>query len=282
MRISGFGCGYLGSVHAACLTRLGHDVVGVDVLETQESNSPGANAVLRAGLPELLQQGLTTVVVQGSPSGWSTSRRTPRSLPVTARRPASSTAATAWTQPTGAARAGPTGRSGALSTGPSSCGTRAADRRQPPGNRGGRSSSATVGAPELGSPCSLRSTPQISGTHDDHRQADDGDQHRVGVVLAGAERRPAGLVEQRDAGHRQHHDDAAADERLRHPRRDLAAEDRARDGAEHQRDQDLPVEAVERRCWRSRRPAPAAPPARGRCRPASPRTARGRASAARS
>ena len=32
MRISVFGCGYLGAVHAACMTRLGHDVVGVDVV----------------------------------------------------------------------------------------------------------------------------------------------------------------------------------------------------------------------------------------------------------
>ncbi|MEV8027230.1 UDP-glucose dehydrogenase family protein [Cellulosimicrobium funkei] len=31
MRISVIGCGYLGAVHAACMARLGHDVVGVDV-----------------------------------------------------------------------------------------------------------------------------------------------------------------------------------------------------------------------------------------------------------
>ncbi|MEO5779313.1 UDP-glucose/GDP-mannose dehydrogenase family protein [Arthrobacter sp. PAMC25284] len=31
MRISVIGCGYLGAVHAACMARLGHDVVGIDV-----------------------------------------------------------------------------------------------------------------------------------------------------------------------------------------------------------------------------------------------------------
>ncbi len=70
---------------------------------------------------------------------------------------------------------------------------------------------------------------------------------RIGwVVLAGAERRPAGLVEQRDAAHGEHHDDAATDEGLRHARGDGGADQRAGDGAEHERDEDAPVEAVER------------------------------------
>ena len=33
VRISVIGCGYLGAVHAASLTELGHDVVGIDVDE---------------------------------------------------------------------------------------------------------------------------------------------------------------------------------------------------------------------------------------------------------
>ncbi|MDO5067257.1 MAG: UDP-glucose/GDP-mannose dehydrogenase family protein [Propionibacteriaceae bacterium] len=35
MRISVIGCGYLGAVHAACMARLGHDVLGVDVDENR-------------------------------------------------------------------------------------------------------------------------------------------------------------------------------------------------------------------------------------------------------
>ena len=31
LRVSVIGCGYLGAVHAACMTELGHDVIGVDV-----------------------------------------------------------------------------------------------------------------------------------------------------------------------------------------------------------------------------------------------------------
>ena len=40
MRISVFGCGYLGAVHAACMASLGHEVVGVDVLDARSRPCP--------------------------------------------------------------------------------------------------------------------------------------------------------------------------------------------------------------------------------------------------
>lgn len=61
MRISVIGCGYLGSVHAACMAKLGHDVVGIDVDprkigELQAGRAP----FFEPGLPELLNEVLAT------------------------------------------------------------------------------------------------------------------------------------------------------------------------------------------------------------------------------
>ena len=55
MRLSVIGCGYLGAVHAACMTELGHDVVGMDVspqqvLALQQGQAP----FFEPGLPEFL------------------------------------------------------------------------------------------------------------------------------------------------------------------------------------------------------------------------------------
>src|SRR5512145_847509 len=59
MRISVIGCGYLGAVHAACMAKLGHDVVGIDVLESQVAAlSKGEAPFYEPGLPELLQEGV--------------------------------------------------------------------------------------------------------------------------------------------------------------------------------------------------------------------------------
>jgi UDPglucose 6-dehydrogenase len=61
MRISVFGCGYLGAVHAACMTRLGHDVTGVDVVADQVAVlAQGEAPFFEPGLPELLQEGLAS------------------------------------------------------------------------------------------------------------------------------------------------------------------------------------------------------------------------------
>jgi UDPglucose 6-dehydrogenase len=59
MRISVFGCGYLGAVHAACMARLGHDVVGVDIVADQVAClSRGEAPFFEPGLPALLREGL--------------------------------------------------------------------------------------------------------------------------------------------------------------------------------------------------------------------------------
>jgi UDPglucose 6-dehydrogenase len=61
MRISVFGCGYLGAVHAACMASLGHDVVGIDVIEEQVASlAAGRPPFHEPGLQELLGRALAT------------------------------------------------------------------------------------------------------------------------------------------------------------------------------------------------------------------------------
>ncbi|GAA5193183.1 UDP-glucose/GDP-mannose dehydrogenase family protein [Arthrobacter gyeryongensis] len=56
MRISVIGCGYLGAVHAACMAKLGHEVVGIDVDEQKISSLSAARApFFEPGLDELLR-----------------------------------------------------------------------------------------------------------------------------------------------------------------------------------------------------------------------------------
>ncbi|EFQ83693.1 nucleotide sugar dehydrogenase [Aeromicrobium marinum DSM 15272] len=55
MKMSVIGCGYLGAVHAAAMTSLGHDVVGIDVdPEKIASLTRGEAPFFEPGLPELL------------------------------------------------------------------------------------------------------------------------------------------------------------------------------------------------------------------------------------
>lgn len=57
MKISVIGCGYLGAVHAACMARLGHDVVGIDVDERKVAAlRAGTAPFYEPGLPELLDE----------------------------------------------------------------------------------------------------------------------------------------------------------------------------------------------------------------------------------
>src|SRR3954453_13928370 len=59
MRISVFGCGYLGAVHAACMARLGHEVVGIDVLASHvDALGRGEPPFYEPRLPELLREGV--------------------------------------------------------------------------------------------------------------------------------------------------------------------------------------------------------------------------------
>ena len=57
MRISVIGCGYLGAVHAACMARLGHEVVGIDVDANKvEQLSQGQAPFYEPVLDELLSE----------------------------------------------------------------------------------------------------------------------------------------------------------------------------------------------------------------------------------
>lgn len=56
MRISVIGCGYLGAVHAACMAKLGHEVVGIDVDEGKVAELASARAPFyEPGLEALLR-----------------------------------------------------------------------------------------------------------------------------------------------------------------------------------------------------------------------------------
>ncbi|MBD1593417.1 UDP-glucose/GDP-mannose dehydrogenase family protein [Arthrobacter sp. S1_S22] len=56
MRISVIGCGYLGAVHAACMAKLGHEVIGIDVDNQKiDALSAGSAPFYEPGLEELLK-----------------------------------------------------------------------------------------------------------------------------------------------------------------------------------------------------------------------------------
>jgi UDPglucose 6-dehydrogenase len=59
MKISVIGCGYLGAVHAACMAKLGHDVVGFDVDSAKVAAlQQGSPPFFEPGLPGLLSDAL--------------------------------------------------------------------------------------------------------------------------------------------------------------------------------------------------------------------------------
>ncbi len=61
MRLSIFGLGYVGSVTAACLSSVGHEVIGVDVNASKaEVLNSGRSPVVEAGVDELVAEGRRT------------------------------------------------------------------------------------------------------------------------------------------------------------------------------------------------------------------------------
>jgi GDP-mannose 6-dehydrogenase len=62
MHISVFGLGYVGAVSAACLTHMGHHVLGVDV-------DPVKLAMMQSGQSPIVEEGLSALIAQGMQSG---------------------------------------------------------------------------------------------------------------------------------------------------------------------------------------------------------------------
>lgn len=61
MRVAVFGLGYVGSVTAACLAKLGHRVTGVDVQPFKvERLAAGRSAIIERGLDELIAEGVAS------------------------------------------------------------------------------------------------------------------------------------------------------------------------------------------------------------------------------
>jgi UDPglucose 6-dehydrogenase len=61
MRISVIGCGYLGAVHAAAMTELGHEVVGIDLDAAKVATlARGEAPFFEPGLGDLLTRGIAT------------------------------------------------------------------------------------------------------------------------------------------------------------------------------------------------------------------------------
>lgn len=57
MRISVIGCGYLGAVHAACMAKLGHDVIGIDLDEDKiKALAAARSPFYEPGLDALLKE----------------------------------------------------------------------------------------------------------------------------------------------------------------------------------------------------------------------------------
>jgi UDPglucose 6-dehydrogenase len=77
MRISVIGCGYLGAVHAACMAKLGHEVVGIDVDKQKiaalsDARAPFYEPLLETLLEEVQATGRLTFTTEMSAAAEST------------------------------------------------------------------------------------------------------------------------------------------------------------------------------------------------------------------
>ena len=60
MKISILGLGYVGTVTAACLTRMGHEVIGVDIDPSKvEQINAGVSPIIEKGLDDLLEKAVS-------------------------------------------------------------------------------------------------------------------------------------------------------------------------------------------------------------------------------
>jgi GDP-mannose 6-dehydrogenase len=70
MKVSVFGLGYVGCVTAACLTKDGHEVIGVDVVSSKvERLAAGQPTVVETGIDELIREGRTSGKLSATTDG---------------------------------------------------------------------------------------------------------------------------------------------------------------------------------------------------------------------